>query len=550
MTARPALTASGLPDAAGWWGEFGRPGWAADSWLGIDAPWTTAGLARGGFRVDEPGRPQRQVVDPGGQGSFSPLVWYDTLQVSAGDGGATEAFDGALVRAEGRTQRFGPRGAEGIVDLGSGDFAWDENALMVARRDSLQWLRAESYGLKRGPVGSYELTGRHLWGIGGGIRRGAHELEGSFSQEGDAPTLLGTEEQSTSSRSGSITYRYAAPELLGEVSFTRGIAHAESFSDFTDPSNRDANASQLDVRVTHASGLTAGVEARDARSSRTLSDESAAEQRFVWGDAGWSGDLAGGAAKLGLGGGVHSGLNRRVWLAPEASYSVHGVGYEARVGAERVVHAVWSDLAIGQDPFVQSTWAGVLDLRLGATEQRRVRLTFLGGRTRNRAIVTRLPVTEFQLRTGVLADPDPYAFGLVYGDAEWGWRALFGHASGFALTRPNNAVQPRVDPGFSGRALVGGRFRLFGGDLGVELDGWLEGVGARDSEEGFGRVLPAYATSTFAVALRLADATVAVRVRDLENEIHLEPWIDSDTGLEALGPGREVRFALTLALRN
>lgn len=510
----------------------------------------TAGLARGGFRLDEPGRPAREVIDPAGAGSFTPITWYDSLRVVEGVGGATDGFDGALARGEGRTQQWGPRGAAAVVDLRSGDYAWDENSLMIVRRDSVEWLRGEAYGLNRGAAGTFEPAGRHLWGIGGGIRRGAHQLSGSFSQEGVGARLLGTEEQSTSSRSGSATYRYGTPELSGEATFTRGISHAESFSDLFDPSKRDANASQLGLRLWHASGLRAGATLREARASRTEADEFSARQRFAWGDAGWTGEVAGGTVDVDLGAGVHSGLNRRVWFAPEAGYTVHGLGYSARVGAERVLHAVWSDLQLGQDPFMQSTWAGVVELELGASAARHVRVSFLGGRTRNRAIVTRTPLTEVQLRTGVFADPDPYTFGLVSGEAEGGWRALFGRATAFSLARPTSTAQPRIDPGFGARVLVGARFKLFQGDLGVEMTGGLEGVGARDSEEGFGRVLPGYATSTFGLGFRLADATITIRLRDLENEIHLEPWIDSDSGLEALSPGRELRFALQLDLRN
>jgi hypothetical protein len=84
----------------------------------------------------------------------------------------------------------------------------------------------------------------------------------------------------------------------------------------------------------------------------------------------------------------------------------------------------------------------------------------------------------------------------------------------------------------------------------VQLWGGAEGVGARESEIAAERVLPAYATSSFGTTIRWGDVWITVRARNLENEIHEEPWEDAESGLEALGPGRELRFALTAVLHN
>ena len=125
----------------------------------------------------------------------------------------------------------------------------------------------------------------------------------------------------------------------------------------------------------------------------------------------------------------------------------------------------------------------------------------------------------------------------------------------FGLSRPTHAIQPNVDPATGARGLLGGRARLFGGDLGVEAYAGMDYVGARESEFEV-RTLNSYVVSSAGLLFTLADATITIRARNLENRSHEEPWEDTSTafdstlGTEALGPGRELRFALTLALRN
>ncbi len=50
------------------------------------------------------------------------------------------------------------------------------------------------------------------------------------------------------------------------------------------------------------------------------------------------------------------------------------------------------------------------------------------------------------------------------------------------------------------------------------------------------------------LVLILADVTVVTDVRGLEDERRPEVWIHPDTGLEALGPGREFRITLSWRL--
>ena len=80
-------------------------------------------------------------------------------------------------------------------------------------------------------------------------------------------------------------------------------------------------------------------------------------------------------------------------------------------------------------------------------------------------------------------------------------------------------------------------------------------VGPRSSEFS-GLRLPGYAVSTGGLLFTLGDATITIRLRNLENRSPLEPWLDTSSvqgnrlGTEALGPGREIRFAMTLNLLN
>ena len=567
---RAELVATALPDLGAWWSEYGRPGWVANRWLDGEAVWTLAGQVRGTYRVEEPGRAPRRLVDASGTGSFTPLSWYDSLRVMPGTGAARQGFDGAMVTVEGRTGGPGPTGAEGIVDLRSGDGAWDENSLMVSRRDTANWVRIESHGLKRGPAGTMDLAGRHLWGGGGGMRRGAHTLEFAFAQQGVASRLIGSETEDLSAVTGSGTYRYERRGRGGELSFARGRSRSSSGSDdpllLLRPSRRTSATSELSARGWNRAGFSAGARLDDAAVAR---DEAfvftsstgglAATNRNVrarswWGVVGWEGDAGPGRLSVDVGGGKHDAF-ARVNLAPAVRYEVRARGMTARLGAERVLNAVWSDLPAGQLPFLQRSLVGVADLSLGSTRERRLRAVVLAGRTTSRAVASRVPLSEAVLRTGWIEDPSPYTFAVASLEARGTWRRWFGDAMAFGLSRPAHAIQPDIDPSVGARGIVGGRWRLFTGDLGVEAYAGADFVGARNTEFPAGP-LPRYGVSTAGLLFTLADATITIRARNLENRSWSEPWLDTSTGLDpttgtpALGPGREIRFALTLNLSN
>jgi len=593
---RSELLRTALPDVQSWWSEYGRPGWVANRWLFEEAPWVLAGHVRGTFRLDEPGRAPRRLIDPAGLGSFTPLSWYDSVRVQPGAGAATQGFGGAFVTVEGMSGHDvaptrATSGAEGVADLRSGDGAWDENSLMVSRRDTVSWLRIEAHGLTRGPAGTLDLAGRHVWQVDGGMRRGAHELAVAYAAQGVGATLLGTEQEDTWAQVGSATYRWHARSGGAELAFSRGRSRTISYSEFFPLSRRASAASELSARAWR-SGFTGGIRYDREETARDFADIFHARARSYWADGGWTGELGGGRLVVAVGAGKHDAFSTPE-VAPSVSYEVGAGAIRARVGAERVLNAVWSDLALVPGthrtyaPFLQRTLLGVADVTIGTHYERQLRTWVLAGRTNSRAIASRTPLSEATLRRleglpvlqrGIAEDPDPYTFALVSAEGRmisesvpllrslpWLGRAFrphrtsawFGEAYGFGLVKPAQTVSPNVDPVIGGRAIVGGRWRLFQGDLGIEAYGGGDFVGSRWSE--FREYqLPGYGVSSLGLLFTLADATITIRARNLENRFRLEPWLDTSLNIdpngpfagEAVGPGREIRFALTLTLRN
>ena len=550
MTAsRADLVWSGLPDLPAWWAEFGRPGWIADSWMSPHGPWVLAGHARGGWDLQEPGRAPRGMPEPGPGPADTPLASYDSVVVRLGEGGAWSGFRGALATAYGLPAPREKRGAETVVDLGSGDFGFDDNALMVDRVDSLAWVRGEALGANRGAFGSTDLAGRHRWGVSAGLERRRHGLEGTFAQRGVGARLLDEDEESNAGGSGSLTYRYRASHWRGSLTGARGYDHHESFGSLLLTSRRDASGGVLMAEVHHESGLEGRLETRQARVSRTESEPFEAATSEAWAVLGFRRPWGDGELSAAVGGG-RLGATSDWELAPSLHYRTAFVGGRAHLGAERVLHGTWSDLAVDEAPFLQSSWVGTAELEVG-TRPRVLRASLLAGRTHDRAIAVRVPLTDLGLRAGLARDPDAYDFGLLWAElgTQW-WRRLRLGGEGFGLVRRSGPTQPRVDPGYGYRGWMETGFRAFRGDLGVVVRAGVEGVGERDSEFDPGRVLPGYATTAAQVQLSLASAIVTFRARNLENELHEEPWFDAATGLQALGPGREFRLVMTLLLGN
>ncbi len=552
---RVALVESGLPDAPAWWGWGGRAGWLSDAWWGPGSPWTLAGHARGAWALDEPGPPAAAPF-PGVFQAQSPLGWYDTLAVESGGRAAWDGFDGTLARAALgrrplRVSDDGRRRALADLVLGSGSSAYDENGLWIRRGDSLSWVGGGALGWKRGGVGSLAAAGRHLYGFSGAWTRGRHRLEAAFAQRGTAGALTGGEEQSAAGASGSVGYALAYGKRALALTMGRAYDHHESHDAVLEFSRRDARERWALAEWRGDSAWAAHLVVRDAHVAR---------QREFADEARWKGLSAWlalratrrrGPVRLegALGAGRHGGVQRNE-VAPSVALVFAEGPVDARVHLERMLAPVWSDLASGQSAFLQRTWAGGFEIGAATPGGSRGRASWLMGRTRERAIVSRLPLEDLWLREGFRADGEAYDFGLASLSAEWRAPHLGLGGEGYALLHDRSPLQPNVDPARGGRAFGEIAFRAFRGDLGVTLRGELEAVGPRESEGAFPRALPGYVSFGGGGAFTLGDATVTLRFRDLEDRRRPQVWEDSLTGEPAVGPGREFRLTLAWRLFN
>src|SRR5262249_24842230 len=149
-----------------------------------------------------------------------------------------------------------PRGSRAVLDLGNGSFGYDENGLTLERGDSLRWVRAEAVTGSRGAVGGLEISGRHLWGADGVLRRGPHEVTGSFAQRGYASRLAGGDEEGGSGESGDLGYAYRSGPVAARLGVARGYDHRESLGDLHGFSRRDAQATRIEGEASRALGST------------------------------------------------------------------------------------------------------------------------------------------------------------------------------------------------------------------------------------------------------------------------------------------------------
>ena len=499
----------------------------------------------------------------------TPLVWYDSLEVQLAEGGAWLGYGAALGRAIGNGDPEFRRGAHTVIDLRSGDFGFDDNSVSIQRGDTLRWLRLEAASGSRGLVDPLDQMGRHLWGASTGWRRGRHSITADYAQRAESARLFSEEEQASKGESGSIAWRYDAGAWGLGVTARRGHDRLEGLGVLL-PSVRAAQRTRLEAVATLARERSLWA-FRGAWSSERVSRFSpedflaapdfVARSQTAWAALGYERSV-GEEGRLGfdLGAGRHGYLDR-FDAAPAAFYRFRAGPFAARLAAERVLAPVWTDLAAGEEPFLQSTWAGAIEVASGARGARHVAASFLVGRTRDRALVARLPLEELWLRAGIARDPVDYDFALLQAEAEGALGRLLLGGSGFVLGRGASSAEALVDPPVGFRGWAGWRGALFHGDLGVFLRAEVEAVGPRESPAGVSelcgdpedypvRTLDGYATLGATAAFTLLRATVTIRARNLEDVRREEPWIDCSTGSEALGPGRELRFALTMRLAN
>lgn len=477
-------------------------------------------------------------------------MWFDSLQVSSGEGGAWEGFDAALagVRA-GQPLGQSPGGGwkpRTDVSLTNGAGGLRDNGISLWRGDSLGGLRVEAASGEHAAVGGITGWGRDLYGIAGAMGRGAHRFEVSFAHRRANASLAGGESQDARGEVGAVGYRHLGDRWRIGATLDRGYDRHDSRGGPWLEGRRlaDATAGALAVERRVASGrwgvrgswCESGVVAEAGAVGR-------ARARALWGAGLWQGPLGEGDLEVAVGGGHHTALGR-VPVAPSLVWRLRDPRWEARVTFERLVTPVWTDLAPGERPFLQDTWAGGIDLGVTVAAGGRARIGFLAGRTASRALLARLPLEAVALRSGFRADPGRYDFGLLVAEARWRTGRWGTAIEGFVLARDASALQPDVDPGRGGRVVADLGFKLFQGDLVLRprVEAW--GVGPRESEATPSRRLPSYGTFGAALEVTLADATVLIEGRNLADRPATRTWVDTITGIEASGPGRELRATL------
>jgi hypothetical protein len=553
-----ALAGSGLLDAASWWGEPGRAGWIPGAWFGMAPPASLAGLVVGGWQLDEPGRAPASMPWPGVRQARSPLAWYDSLEVRGTGDGALAGFRGALTGLRAHTP-VGEKRARSSYSLVNGWGGLDENAITLARGDSLQGFGVDVASGKCGVLGGFQLSSRHLWGARANLVRGRHQFNASFAQRGASTTLLGLEGQSASGQNEAAEWRWERGGTGWTAEFARGLDQRESSGGQLDYSSREARETRLAAGFGQVRGgreVGARVEWTEASVTRLQSGAFARECRELWGAVRAELPASGGRLELALGAGRHGGVDRYD-VAPSAEFKVRARGLDAALGIERVLTPVWADLAPGTEPFLQHAWIGTMRLANAQPGSAHARASLRAGRVYSRALLERLPLEDLWLRRGLRNEFGTYDLVLAEGGLEWEGRHTGAGLEGFGLahrsTTPPEGIArtPGSDPDAGFRAWVGGGITLFGGDLGVRLRGEAAGVGAREAQVVPLRRLPGFVTFGLVCQLTLLkDAVIVVRARNLEDHVRSQLWTDSSTGLPAVAERRNLTLSLVWRLFN
>ncbi|MBI1799581.1 MAG: hypothetical protein HYR73_07815 [Candidatus Eisenbacteria bacterium] len=558
------LDAISSPDAESWWAEPGLPGWTPDSQLGSAFAWTLAGHSVAGWsRAFEAAAPL-DLPWPSTSEARRPLVWADSISAGWSANAGWLGPDATLAAFHGVNEPTRGVRARSVFRTESGDFGVTRYSLAFERGDSSRWVRYEVGTGNHGDFGAVGNGGDHVWSIATRLTHGSHVFEGSLGQRGAALELAGVDVSNHSSgQSGSLKWRWSQGGRQASLAFRRGLDHRESIIDVegipVSFSRREASENRLEADViSPLAGGTAGARATysAARVARYYDNAFDVREHLVWGAASFERRAGDGTLRLELGGGHSSALDRNL-IAPSVSFAFGAGGATGRVIAERVVHPVWSDLALlppsfleRQAPFLQRTTALGFEAR-GGSSALSAEGAVLAGTTRDRAIVFPYPIEDVWLQAGAAADPRRYDFVLATAGVRASRGGLAAGASGFALGRDQDASEPKVEPGMGARGWMETSFRLFQGDLGVRLRGDVAGVGPRESKTGgIETRIEGYWTSSGRATLTLADVTVILNFRNLENQRRPQSWIDPATGDLALGPGREFRFALTWRMFN
>lgn len=154
-------------------------------------PWTLAGHTLGAWSIVEPLRAPFEMPFPGVRTATTPIAWYDSVHFGMLEDAAWSGYRGSIARAVGETREPFTRHASAVVDLRSGDFGLDENALTIQKGDSLKWLRGEAMSGARGTALGADLSGHHAWGAAAAFRRKRFQADLTFAQRGSAAHLSG-----------------------------------------------------------------------------------------------------------------------------------------------------------------------------------------------------------------------------------------------------------------------------------------------------------------------------------------------------------------------
>lgn len=555
----------------------GEPGFVSQYDLQRGMPWTFAGLVAGAWEVRDP-FVARAGAAPGLSEAAAPLAWSDSSAITFGQGSGWRGFGATLAVAESFLTPVG-RKPRAVFTLVNGGGSVDRYSLFITRGDAHSWIRGGTTAEKRGGLGALGLEGAHLWFLAAGARRGAHDFDAQFSQQGVGSQLASTVTadgiaggfgEGARGMAGSVGWAWRGDTDRLAARLARGIDGRDSHgAEGSFYSRRDAARDELELtgeRTLAHWTLGARVALERSRVTRWGAVTSDAYTRRQWDERSqWvalrsHGALAGGSLDASLGAGHVDAPQRsgeRAQVAPSLAWT-HALGaWRVRLHSQRIVDPLWSDLAIGTPAFVQDVWSEGLDMSLArgdsAGSGRSAGAGVMALQTGGRALTIRYPLRDFVLRNGWRRAGSDLAMVLATAHARGRWRAFGADVSGWALSRPQTPDEARVDPTIGARAGLETRFRAFVGDLGVKLRLEAAYVGSRDADPdagGFAGRLPGYTTLMGTATLTLGDATIIVRGEQLEGIRHQEVWTDPVQGAAqpALGPGRLIRLEVVWPL--
>jgi len=573
------------------WAAPGLPGWISDYHMGTGLPWNYLGLVAGAVTFRDGLMPNAARPWPGIDEVVVPRTWYDSTAVVVGEGAGWRGFGAALVDLQaiaGTPVGRRPRAALSVVN---GSSAVDRNGLMISRGGDRSWARVGALDEERSGSGILGQRGQHVWFGELGRRYGAHVFSGAFSQRGvaggtrndasnrgDFPPPFASLQEAAHGESGHAQWTWLGENRSLTARWARSHDHRESFEPHPDATLAFAEREAQDNAVTIES--TAGTSERSHglrlelhRSQVRRTEDHLLEaivgilpatsrtQQTAWLAARVVRPFAKGTLEVQLGGGhVDSPgpTNERWQLAPSATWRLGPGSRRLRLYAERVVTPVWSDLAPGLAPFIQDVWLAGADVTLGLPSRQWLEVGGMGAEIGNRARLVNFPVRDIALRYGWTPDlvrVQDAMLTLSTGVRRNTW-AL--EASGYSRVRPRGSQPAQVDPAVGARARAETGFRAFAGDLGVLFRVEAAWVGAREHEPIPGYFSPpqpldGYATYAAGIAMRLGDATLALRATNLEDIPHPQAWTDPSSpfpGLPADGSGRQYRFEVSWPFFN